>query len=53
MAFQHIIPPTIKFHDVFHISFLKNIKDVDHVIDWSVLHVEQEGEFQLEPQCIL
>jgi hypothetical protein len=29
------------------------LKDVDHVIDWSVLQVEPEGEFQPEPQCIL
>jgi len=44
----------MKVHDVFHISLLKKyIKDVDHVIDWFVLQVEQEGEFQLEPQCIL
>ena len=44
----------MKVHDVFHISLLKKyIKDVDHVIDWSMLLVEQEGEFQPEPQCIL
>ena len=36
---------------MFH--FLRGIKGVDHVIDWSVLQVEQEGEFQPEPQCIL
>jgi len=28
-------------------------KDVDHVIEWSVLQVESDGEFQSEPQCIL
>lgn len=44
----------MKFHDRFDISFLeKYIKDVYHVIDLSVLEVEKEGEFQLEPQCIL
>ena len=44
----------MKFHDVFHVSFLKKyVKYVDHVIEWSILQVELDGEFQLEPQCIL
>jgi len=44
----------MKFHDVFHVSLLKiYVKDVDHVIDWSVLKVEARGEFLLEPQFIL
>jgi len=44
----------VKVHDVFHVSLLKNyVKYVDHVIDWSVLQVKLDGEFQLEPQCIL
>lgn len=54
MAYQLALPPTLKVHDVFHISFLKEyIKDVDHVIDQFVLQVEQEGEFHPKPQCIL
>ena len=32
------LPPTMKVHDVFHVSFLKRyVKYVDHVIDWFVL----------------
>lgn len=32
------LPLTLKFHDFFHVSLLKRyVKDVDHVIDWSIL----------------
>ena len=41
-------------HDVFRASFLKSyVKYVDHVIDWSILQVDPEGEFQSKHQCIL
>lgn len=44
----------MKFHDVFHVSLLnKYVKDDDHVIDQYVLQVELDGEFELEPQCIM
>lgn len=54
VAYRLVFPPIVKFHDIFHISLLKKyIKDVDHVIEWFVLQVEQEEEFQSQPQCIL
>ena len=38
VAYRLVLSPTMKVHDVFHVSFLKKyIKDVDHVIEWSVL----------------
>ena len=54
VGYRIALLPTLNFHDVFHVSFLKKyVKDVDHVIDWFVLQVEPDGEFQPEPQCIL
>jgi hypothetical protein len=39
---------------VFHVSLLKKyVHDPNHVIDWTVIQVEPEGEFHPEPQCIL
>ena len=54
MVYRLALPPTVNVRNVFHVSFLKTyVKDVDHVIDWSVLEVEPEGEFQPEPGKIL
>jgi hypothetical protein len=41
-------------HNVFHVSLLKKYApDVNNVIDWNVIQVEQEGEFQVHLVCIL
>ena len=54
VPYQLALPPTMKFLDVFHAYFHKKyVKDAYHLIDWSVLQVEPDGEFQLESQCIL
>jgi hypothetical protein len=54
VAFRLALPPTVKAHDVFHVSFLKEyVHNSNHIIDWSMIQVEQEGELLLEPQCIL
>ena len=43
MAYRLALPLIVKVHDVFHFSLLKiYVKDGDHVIDWSVLHVDLE-----------
>ena len=48
------LPPTVKFHDVFHVSLHeKYVRDVDHLIYWFLLQVELDGELHPEPQCIL
>jgi hypothetical protein len=41
-------------HNVFHVSFLKKcVLDDNHVIDWNVIQVEQEGDCQVYSVCIL
>ena len=46
MLIMPVLSSIMKVHDVFHVSLLKiYVKDVDHVIDWSVLQMEPEGEF--------
>ena len=38
----------------FHISVLKKyVHDATHVVNWNDVQVEQEGEFLVEPDCIL
>jgi hypothetical protein len=44
----------IRVHNIFHVSLLKkNIVDPNHIIDWNVIQVEHEGDFRVEPICIL
>jgi hypothetical protein len=48
------LPTSMTVHDVFHVLFLnKYIPDPNHVIDWNVIQVEQEGVLQVHPVCIL
>jgi hypothetical protein len=48
------LPASMSVHNVFHVSFLKKyIPDANHVIDWNVIQVEQEGAFQVHLVCIL
>jgi hypothetical protein len=48
------LPASMHIHNVFHVSLLKiYVPDNNHVIDWNVIQVEQEGGFQVHPVCIL
>ena len=54
VAYRIAFPASTRDHNVLHVSFLKKyVHDPNHVIDWDVIQVEPEGEFQTEPLCIL
>jgi hypothetical protein len=47
---SYMIPlsASMSIHNVFHVSLLKKyIPDSNHVIDWNVIQLEQEGTFQV------
>jgi hypothetical protein len=54
VAYMLAFPASMTVHNVFHISFLKKyIPDTNHVIDWNVIQVEQEGVLQVHLVRIL
>jgi hypothetical protein len=41
-------PTSLFIHIVFHVSFLKKyVPNANHIIDWNVIQVEPEGNFQV------
>jgi hypothetical protein len=54
IAYMITFPASMSIHNVFHVSLLKKyIPYVNNVIDWNVIQVEQEGDFQVHLVCIL
>ena len=54
VAYELALPTHIRLNNVFHASLLKKyVYDTKHVVDWSLLWVEHEREFPLEPIHIL
>jgi hypothetical protein len=47
VAYMLALPTSMTVHNVFHVSFInKYIPNANHVIDWNLIHVEQEGVLQ-------
>jgi hypothetical protein len=54
IAYMLALHAFIRVHNVFHVSLLKKcVPDPNHIIDWNVIQVEHEGDFQVELVCIL
>ena len=54
VAYRLALPTSTRAHNVSHVSLLKKyVHDPNHVINWDVMQVEPEGEFQINPMCIL
>ena len=54
VAYELAFPTHVRVHIVFHASLLKKyVYDTKHVVDWSLLQVEPEGEFFHEPTHIV
>ena len=47
LAYRIAFHASTRAHNVFHVSLLKKyVQDPNHVINWVVIQVELEGEFQ-------
>ena len=54
ISYRLVFIVSTRAHNVFHVYLLKKyVHDPNHVIDWDMIQVEPEGEFQTEPLRIL
>jgi hypothetical protein len=54
VAYILAFPTSMRVHNVFHVSLLKKYgPNPDHIIDWTVIRVENEGDLWVELVRIL
>jgi hypothetical protein len=54
IAYILAFPTSMRVHNAFHVSLLKKyVHDPNHIIDWIVIQVENEGFYLVEPIHIL
>ena len=53
-AYRLAFTARTRAHNIFHFSLIKKyVHDPNHVINWDVMQVELEGEFQIKPMRML
>jgi len=54
VAYMLALSTSMRVHNVFYVSLLKKyVSDPNHIINWTVIQVEHEGHFLVEPVHIL
>ena len=54
LAYELLLPPHLKVHNVFHVSLLKKyVPSPNHVLEDEILTSSTQGQMELQPEEIL